>query len=240
MGFFKGFSYNLKGLRFGLRNPKLMFLGVIRFAVILLVTGLCAALVISYYRDVAAAVWTVPQSAWLAWLWHLFSWVVALLLFAGSALVAFLLSQVLFAVLIMDLMSRKTEQLLTGAEQAPPDMPAVAYFFYLLRQEIPRALLPLAVALALLVLGWMTPLAPLTTIVSTLAAAVFLAWDNTDLVPARRLEPFSVRLRFLRRSLMLHLGFGVWFLIPVLNILFLSFAPVGATMVHIESGQKQR
>jgi CysZ protein len=234
MGFFKGFAYNLKGLRFGLKHPSLMLMGLVRFAVILLATGLCALLVFAYYREITAAVWTLPESTWLVWLWHLFSWLVALILFGASALAAFVLSQVLFSVWVMDLMSRKTEELLTGTERKPASMPAAAYFFYLLRQEIPRALLPMAVAFLLMAGGWVTPAAPVTTVISTLMAAVFLAWDNTDLVPARRLEPFSDRLRFLLRSLPLHLGFGVWFLIPVLNVLFLSFAPVGATMIHLE------
>ncbi|MGD8366012.1 MAG: EI24 domain-containing protein [Desulfobacterales bacterium] len=238
MGFFKGFAYNLQGLRFGLKHPSLMLMGLVRFGVILVATALCALLVFTYYRDITAAVWQLPESAWLVWLWHLFSWLVALLLFGASALAAFVLSQVLFSVWIMDMMSRKTEQLLTGTEKNPVSMPAVRHFFYLLRQEVPRALLPVLVALLLMAGGWMTPLAPVTTLISTLMAAVFLAWDNTDLVPARRLEPFSDRFRFLVRSLPLHLGFGVWFLIPVLNVLFLSFAPVGATMVHIEKQQK--
>ena len=239
MGFIKGVSYNLKGLRFGLKHPRLMLLGLLRFAVILVITGLCAAAVIVYYREVSAALWPMPESTWLGWLWHLYSWVVALFLFGASTLVAFVLSQVLFSVWIMDLMSRKTEQLITGTERTGPSMPAVRYFFYLLRQEIPRALLPLVAAAALMVIGWMTPLSPLTTVGSSLIAAIFLAWDNTDLLPARRLKPFSDRMRFLMGALPLHLGFGVWFLIPVLNILFLSFAPVGATMVHLEGDAKQ-
>jgi CysZ protein len=64
--------------------------------------------------------------------------------------------------------------------------------------------------------------------------------DNTDLTPARQLVPFRERFRSLRRSLLFHLGFGLLFMIPVLNILFLSFAPVGATLYHIdqENGSK--
>jgi CysZ protein len=234
MGFFKGLSFNLQGLRFGLKHPRLMVLGLVRFAVILAVTAVCGALVIVYYRQIAGAVWSPPDSAWLGWLWTLFSWIVALMLFGGSALVAFLLSQLLFAVFIMDLMSRKTEQILSGGEQNPPEMPFVAYWWFLVRQEIPRAVLPVLIALVLMGVGWMTPVAPLTSVLSPLAAAVFLAWDNTDLLPARRLETFSARFGFLLRTLPLHLGFGLWFLIPLLNVLFLSFAPVGATMVHLE------
>jgi CysZ protein len=85
-----------------------------------------------------------------------------------------------------------------------------------------------------MVLGWLTPLSPVTTIISALAAGVFLAWDNTDLIPARRLESFGGRFKFLVKNLGFHLGFGLWFLIPVLNIVFLSFAPVGATLYYIE------
>jgi len=53
-------------------------------------------------------------------------------------------------------------------------------------------------------------------------------------VPARRLEPFRSRLRFLRENLKFHVGFGLGFLIPGLNILLLSFAPVGATIFYVE------
>ena len=109
-----------------------------------------------------------------------------------------------------------------------------AYLFYLLRQEIPRATLPVLVSLLLMVLGWFTPLGPVLTVVSPLAAGLFLAWDNTDLVPARRLVPFGQRFGFLRQRLGFHLGFGVLFLIPLVNILLLAFAPVGATLYYVE------
>jgi len=75
------------------------------------------------------------------------------------------------------------------------------------------------------------------TVVSSAIAVVFLAWDNTDLIPARRLVPFGERFRVLGRTLPFHLGFGVLFLIPFLNILFLSFAPVGATLYYIDKSQ---
>jgi CysZ protein len=94
--------------------------------------------------------------------------------------------------------------------------------------------IPVLIALILMILGWLTPLAPVLTIISSLAAAIFLAWDNTDLIPARRIEPFGSRFKFLLKNLSFHLGFGLWFLIPGLNIIFLSFAPVGATLYYIE------
>jgi len=71
-------------------------------------------------------------------------------------------------------------------------------------------------------------------VIATGAAMVFLAWDNTDLIPARRLTPFSQRFKLMTGTLPFHLGFGLPFLIPVLNIVLLSFAPVGATLYFVE------
>ncbi|MFC1864184.1 hypothetical protein ACFL1Z_09570, partial [Thermodesulfobacteriota bacterium] len=62
----------------------------------------------------------------------------------------------------------------------------------------------------------------------------FLAWDNTDLMPARQMIPFKTRFKLLSGNLLFHLGFGLWFLIPIVNILFLAFAPIGATLYLIE------
>jgi len=167
-------------------------------------------------------------------MWHVVSWLLTLLLMGLSAVISFLVAQILFSVMIMDTMSRITEQRVSGREKETKHISWFKYFFYLLRQEIPRTVIPVMITLILMVLGWFTPLSPVTTIISALVAGVFLAWDNTDLIPARRLEPFGDRFKFLFKNLGFHLGFGLWFLIPVLNILFLSFAPVGAALYYIE------
>ena len=134
----------------------------------------------------------------------------------------------------MDAMSRITERKVTGQEKEAPQMPWLKYFFYLLKQEIPRAVIPVLIALVLMVFGWLTPLSPVLTFISSLAVVIFLAWDNTDLTPARRLIPFKQRFGLMKSTLPFHLGFGLLFLIPVLNIVFLSFAPVGATLFFID------
>ncbi|MFH1624974.1 MAG: hypothetical protein ABID54_07440 [Pseudomonadota bacterium] len=113
-------------------------------------------------------------------------------------------------------------------------MPVFRQLFLLLRQEIPRTTLPVMVTISLMVLSWLTPFGPIVSILSSGIASIFLAWDNTDLIPARRRNPFKHRFRLLLRTLPFHLGFGLLFLIPGLNILFLSFAPVGATIYYID------
>jgi CysZ protein len=234
-GFFHGIRYNFRGLKFGLKTPSLLALGVTRMVIILVLTAVAIALILSRYQQITEAIWTRPETPWLIWLWYVLSWLVALLLSGISAVMAFLLAQILFSVVIMDYMSRIVERRTVGGEIAPPAMPWFSYFFYLLKQEIPRATLPVCSSLLLMILGWLTPLAPVLTFLSPLLAGVFLAWDNTDLVPARRLVAFGERFSFLRQNFAFHLGFGLCFLIPVFNIVLLSFAPVGGTLYYLEN-----
>lgn len=230
----QGMTYNMKGLKFGLTRPKLLLLGVLRFAILVLVTLAATAVILVKYQEILNLMWHQPQSAWIAWLWYVTSWLLALILMGIAALLSFLISQLLFSAVIMDLMSQITERKLTGKVDSPPGMGWMAYFFFIVRQEIPRAILPVLISLLIMMLGWFTPLGPLFTVIAPLVGAVFLAWDNTDLVPARRLIPYRERFRFLRHNLGFHLGFGVLFLIPLLNMVMISFAPVGATLYQLD------
>ena len=234
MNLISGIAYNYRGLKLGLKTPALLFLGLVRFFVIVIVTIVSASLILKYHNEILSLLWGKPESHWIIWLWYVVSWLLTFLLMGLSAVISFLIAQILFSVMIMDKMSRITEQRVAGREKEVKHMSRLKYFFFLLKQEIPRAVIPVMIALILMVLGWFTPLSPVTTIASALAAGIFLAWDNTDLIPARRHEPFGGRFKFLVKNLGFHLGFGLWFLIPILNIVFLSFAPVGATLYYIE------
>jgi CysZ protein len=230
----QGMTYNLKGLKFGLTRPKLLLLGFLRFGILVLVTLAAATVILAKYQEILNLMWHQPQSAWVAWLWHVVSWLLALLLMGVAVLFSFLISQLLFSAVIMDLMSQITERKLTGQVTAPPNMGLVSYFFFIVRQEIPRVFLPVLISLLILLLGWFTPLGPVLTIIAPLTGAVFLAWDNTDLLPARRLISYRQRFVFLRRNLGFHFGFGVLFLIPIVNMVLISFAPVGATLYQLD------
>jgi CysZ protein len=240
MNFLSGIAYNYKGLKLGLKTPKLLFLGLVRFIAIVLITVVSASLILKYHSEILGLLWSKPESNWIVWLWYIVSWLLTLLLTGISAVVAFLVAQVLFSVLIMDAMSRITEQKVSGREKEVERMSWFKYFFYLLSQEIPRTFIPVIIALMLMVVGWLTPLSPVLTVISALTAGIFLAWDNTDLIPARRYESFGDRFKFLLKHLGFHLGFGLWFLIPILNIVFLSYAPVGATLFYVEKVEKDQ
>lgn len=233
MAFIQGIRLNFQGFLLGLRTPRLLMLGVLRFAVILLIFVGAAAFFFAYQDDIIQFIWAKPASAWVIWLWYLVSGLISLILLGVATVIGYFIAQVLFSVVIMDAMSRITERVVTGKEIPPPAMPFFPHLIFLVRQEIPRAVLPVVLALALMVLGWLTPLGPVVTILSPTIAALFLAWDYTDLVPARRMLAFNARFQLFRQHLLFHLGFGLLFLVPLLNLLLLSFAPVGATLFHI-------
>ena len=134
--FLHGIRYNLRGLKLGLQTPSLLALGLARLMIILILTAAAIALVLSRYQQITDAMWTRPDSSWLIWLWHMLSWLMALLLSGISAILAFLVAQVMFSVVIMDYMSRIAERKTAGNEIPPPAMPWYSYFFYLLKDII--------------------------------------------------------------------------------------------------------
>lgn len=234
MGFLKGIGYNFRGLILGLKTPRLLLWGLLRFIVVIMLTIVAAGFIFAYHLEILEIIWSKPTSQWILWLWHLVSWILSLSLFGLSAVLSYLISQIFFSVLIMDHMSRITEKQITGGVEDPENISIFRLFLYLIKQEIPRTTIPVLLAILLLLLGWVTPLGPFIAIFSSGIAAIFLAWDNTDLIPARRMHPFAARFRFLLGNLSFHLGFGIPFLIPGLNLLLLSFAPVGSTLYHLE------
>ncbi|MBF0111194.1 MAG: EI24 domain-containing protein [Desulfamplus sp.] len=240
MAFIKGVTYNLKGLIMGLTTPKLLWLGLLRVVVVVVLTILSSAIVLMWHQEILNLIWQEPESGWILFVWRVASWILSVFLAAVSAIFSYIVAQLLFAIFVMDYMSRITEKIILGHDAALCQEPNSSFFrvlLYLISQEIPRAIIPLLLMLFIVVLGFFTPFGPVVAIVSSIIAAIFLAWDNTDLVPARRMLPFRSRFGFLKKEISFHLGFGIWFLIPWVNILFLSFAPVGATIYFIEKEQ---
>ena len=239
MNFVKGINYNFRGLFLGIKTPKLLFWGLLRFCVVVLITILSATLILVYHQDILSMIWTKPVSYWILWLWYLTSWILFFCLIGLAAVISYLVSQILFSVLIMDHMSRITELIHSGYVTEVKRVSVLKLFGYLVMQEIPRTVLPVIFSILLMIVGWLTPLGPVIMLFSSGVAAIFLAWDNTDLIPARQLVPFKTRFRLLLNAIPFHLGFGLPFLIPGLNLLLLSFAPIGATLYHIDKNKAQ-
>ncbi|SLM30540.1 conserved membrane hypothetical protein [Desulfamplus magnetovallimortis] len=234
MSFIKGIIYNLKGLAMGLTTPSLLFLGMLRFVVVVALTIVCSGLILMWHQDILNLLWHMPESKLMLFFWNIVSWLLSLLLAAVAGLLSYFVAQILFCVFIMDYMSRITEQKVTGRVDGALSASFIGLFLHLIAQEIPRTIVPVIFMLIVMLAGLLTPLGPVITVLSSLVAGIFLAWDNTDLVPARRMESFGKRFTYLKKNLMFHMGFGICFLVPWVNIVLLSFAPVGATLYYIE------
>lgn len=234
MDLYDGIKYNIKGTILAIKTPKLLALGILRFFIVLLFTIVLSGLVLYWHNEILLMIWKMPESGWLVFVWKAVSWLLSIFMAAIAMVLSYLIAQLFFCVFIMDYMSRITEKMVLGREIPVGQGSWISFFFYLVKQEIPRAIIPVLISIFIMVLGLLTPISPVIIVLSSIAAAVFLAWDNTDLVPARRMEPFHIRINFLKQHLMFHVGFGILFLIPGLNILFLSFAPVGATLYYLE------
>jgi len=234
LDFIRGISYSVRGLRMGITDIKLILCGLARFALVIILTILLAGVILVYHKEIIDIIWSRPQGYWLGWLWTVLCWIISAFLVGVSAVFSYLISQVLFSVLLMDLMSRRTERKLTGKVKEPRQISFWKLFLYLVKQEIPRAILPILISFFLMVISWFVAIGPIMIFLSSGLTIVFLAWDNTDLVPARRMIPFRSRLKLLFKNISFHLGFGLLFLVPGLNLLLLSFAPVGGTLYFIE------
>jgi len=239
MDFFRGLQYHIQGLTLSFRHPILLWLGMLRFAVILILTVLFSGMILLNHDVILSGIWAMPDSGFMVYVWHLTSWLLSLFLAAVSVVIAYLVAQVCFNVFIMDYMSRITEKIVLGKEISSADSSWFRTAVYLIAQEIPRAVIPMVITLAVMTAGFFTPLGPVILVMSVVTAGVFLAWDNTDLVPARQMRPFRDRWALLRRNLGFHIGFGLLLIVPWLNILTLSFAPVGATLYHIHKLEKE-
>lgn len=239
MDFFRGIQYNIQGLLLSFRHPVLLWLGIFRFAVILILALLFSGMIFFWHDAALSIIWQMPENRFLVYVWHIVSWILFLVLAALAVVGAYLTAQVFFCVFIMDYMSRVTEKIILGKEIPYADGSWIKLAGYLIFQEIPRAVIPMIITVGAMVAGFFTPLGPVIFFLSAITAGVFLAWDNTDLVPARQMRPFRDRFRFLRQNLGFHIGFGLLLIVPWLNILTLSFAPVGATLYHIHKLEKE-
>jgi uncharacterized protein involved in cysteine biosynthesis len=70
---------------------------------------------------------------------------------------------------------------------------------------------------------------------SRLVAVVALMMALAGLIVYHHTTILNLLWTLLIHNIPFHLGFGILFLIPFLNMVFLSFAPVGATLYYLDN-----
>ncbi|MCP4722227.1 MAG: hypothetical protein GY860_22435, partial [Desulfobacteraceae bacterium] len=142
MGFFSGIKYNINGVSLAFKTPSLLMLGLLRFFVVLFLTLFVSGMIFYWHDEILAMIWKAPQGGWLIYVWNVAAWLLSLFLASIAMVLSYLIAQLFFGVFIMDYMSRITERIVLGQEVPFDQGSWVQFFFYLIRQEIPRAILP--------------------------------------------------------------------------------------------------
>lgn len=213
------------GVRWLMAHPR-------HLALLLLPSLLTAALLVgswSWILDLSQwfvehAFWDKPE-AWYAvalwWVgWALMSFVPIALCVLGAYLLMKALASPIF-----EIVSTAIEKDVTGLD--PPRLT--------LRQHVSVILGEMQKALVILTIPILLLLIPGFNVISIPVAAFLIGWDFFDYPLARRGWSFGERWRFVAGELWSVTGFGLWFVIPFVNIVLAPFAIAGGTLLGVES-----
>jgi CysZ protein len=233
-GFFKGFLFHPKGIRFGLQHGSFLLLSLFPFFLTLLLYGIAFYVFTLYVDDLLRAIWDLDpdkSSVYLSWLHTSYYYVTTILLYLIVLVIMFYVFIILVNIVaspIYDRVSTKygrIRHLEMGLE--PATSPGLG-IPKVIKEETKKALFMLALPLFLLFIPWIGgPLAFIT-------AAVFIAWDYTDYSLSKDHPFLKDRVRIVWRYKFHFLGFGFPLLIPFVNILMIPFAILGATKLYYD------
>ena len=233
-GFAKGFSYPFKAGHFLISHPRLYPYVIIPFLINVIVFSLAVWLGLDFYKTTVEAMIPIGD----AWYWSIlyyFLWLVAVL--ATALLVFFLFAIVgnLIASPFNDILSEKTEEIVTGVRRAEP---------FQLRQFLRESvhtlldeLLKISAFLFGMILLFLFLLLPavgpvLYSILSVIWTALFLVVEYTGYIFTRHKLVFKDQRQFIRQQKLASVGFGTGSLcllaIPLLQFFTIPLGVIGA------------
>lgn len=242
-GFAKGFSYPFRAGHFLISRPRLYPFVLIPFLINLVVFSLAVWFGIDYFESLLG--WMTPEND--AWWWPLVQylfWIVAVLLIAILVFFLFAVVGNLIASPFNDLLSEKTEELVTGQRSDEPF--ALGRFLresvHTLLDELIKISAFVGGMLALFVLFLLPAVGPLLySALSVLWTALFLVVDYTGYIFSRHKLLFKDQRQFIGRHKLASIGFGTGALcllaIPFLQFFTIPLGVIGA--VHFWNDCRQ-
>ena len=244
-GFAKGFSYPFKAGHFLLRQPRLYLYVLIPFLINLVVFSLAVWLGFGFFDTTVEAMIPVGDE----WYWSIlyyFLWLVAVL--ATVLLVFFLFAIIgnLIASPFNDILSEKTEEILTGQHRDEP-----FEFLVFLRDSLHiflDDLVKISAFLGGMVVLFLFLLLPavgpaLYSGLSILWTALFLVVEYTGYIFARHNLLFKDQRQFIRQRKLASIGFGTGSLcllaIPFLQFFTIPLGVIGAVHFWHENAPQQ-
>ncbi|WP_225897277.1 sulfate transporter CysZ [Desulfuromonas sp. AOP6] len=240
--FASGFFYPFQSLRFVYRNPKLLKYVLIPFLINLVVFSGAVFLGLDFFGDIVARY--VPSGE--AWYWAFltfFAWLIASIVTALLVFFSFTVVGNLLASPFNDLLSERTEEIVTGVGTAEP------FSWRTFGGDAWRAIIVEGKKMSFFVIGMLAllllNLIPvlgqlLYSVAAILFTLFFLTVEYLGYVLSRKRLSFAQQRRYVFGQISLHLGFAVGVLcllaIPLMQLLCIPLAVVGATRLYCEKG----
>lgn len=244
-GFAKGFSYPFRAGHFLIGHPRLYLYVLIPFLINVVVFSLAVWLGLDFFDTTVEAMIPVGD----AWYWSIlyyFLWLVAVL--ATALLVFFLFAIIgnLIASPFNDILSEKTEEILTGQRRDEPFEMMVflrdsLHIFLDELLKISAFLVGMVILFLLLLLPAVGPV--LYSVLSILWTALFLVVEYTGYVFNRHKLVFKDQRQFIRQRKLASIGFGTGSLcllaIPFLQFFTIPLGVIGAVHFWYDSKPQQ-
>ena len=233
-GFAKGFSYPFRAGHFLIRHPRLYLYVMIPFLINLVVFSLAVWLGLGFFDSTVESMIPVGDT----WYWsvlYYFLWVLAVLATALFVFFLFAIIGNLIASPFNDILSEKTEEILTGQRR---DEPFVFRTFlsdslHILLDEILKISAFLVGMIVLFLLLLLPAVGPaLYSVLSVLWTALFLVVEYTGYVFSRHKMVFKDQRQFISQQKLASIGFGTGSLcllaIPFLQFFTIPLGVIGA------------
>jgi len=240
----RGFAYPFRARRVLYAHPRLLRYIAIPFSINLVLFSAAVFLGLNLFNDVVSR--RIPQGE--AWYWLLFYylfWVLAVVFTAILVFFFFTALGNLIASPFNDVLSERTEELITGKKQEIP------FSLRMLTRDAWRTVREEARKIGIFVLGmaallFLNLLPGLGTLLYSLFSFFFILFflvvEYTGYVFSRKRLSFADQRRFILAHKLLTLGFGAGVLtmlaIPFLQFLSIPLAVIGATELCIDAQVK--
>ena len=235
--FSRGFLYPFRAAKFIKNHPPLLKYIIIPFIINVILLSAAVYFGLSFFDSIV--VHYIPQGE--AWYWLIltyFFWIVAVLITMVLVFFCFTVSGSLVASPFNDILSEKTEELLTGILNEEPFIIKVFLkdAFHTVMDESKKIIIFIVLMIMLLFLNLLPGGTLLYSFLSILLTVFFLAIEYTGYVFYRKHLTFKDQRRFLFLQKFLMLGFGVGVLavltIPFFQFFCIPLGVVGATRLY--------
>ena len=234
--FSRGFLYPFRAGKFIKGHPVLLKYILVPFLINVVVLSIAVYWGLSFFNSIV--VHYIPQGD--AWYWVILSyfiWTVAILLTMVLVFFVFTVSGAIIASPFNDILSEKTEELLTGI---PNEEPFIFKVFlkdalHMVMDESKKILIFVILMIFLLALNLIPGGSLPYSILSVLLTIFFLVVEYTGYVFARKHLTFRDQRRFILSQKFLMLGFGAGVMgvlaVPFLQFFCIPLGVVGATQL---------